>query len=96
MPWPALEQLVALQREVQGLLSHVRAPMLVLHGLLDHTAPVGDSARVVQGVASVRVQRLVFPHSFHQLGLDVDREAAVGAVVEFAESELSRPSEESP
>jgi carboxylesterase len=98
MPWPALDQLVALQREVQGLLAHVRAPMLVLHGLLDHTAPVRDSARIVQGVGSIRVERLVLPHSFHQLGLDVDREAAVTAVVEFAESEIRRPSlpEESP
>jgi carboxylesterase len=98
MPWPALDQLVALQREVQGLLPHVRAPLLVLHGLLDHTAPVADSARIVQGVGSPRVERVVLPHSFHQIGLDVDREAAVTAVVEFARAELrmSAPSEESP
>jgi len=98
MPWPALDQLVALQREVQGLLPHVRAPLLVLHGLLDHTAPVADSARIVQGVGSPRVERIVLPHSFHQIGLDVDREAAVTAVVEFAQSEIRIPAspEESP
>ena len=96
MPWAALDQLVALQREVQDLLPHVRAPLLLLHGLRDHTAPVADSARIVQGVGSIRVQRLVLPHSFHQIGLDVDREAAVGAVVEFAESELRASAQESP
>lgn len=89
MPWPALAQLVALQREVDGLLPHVRAPLLVLHGRLDHTARVEDSARLVQRVGSVRVERTVLPESFHQLGLDVDREAAAAAVVEFAERELA-------
>lgn len=90
VPWPALAELVALQHEVTALLSHVRTPLLVLHGALDHTARVEDSARIVQAVSSARVQRLVLPDSFHQLGLDVDREAAVTAVVEFAQRELAR------
>ncbi len=90
MPWPALAELVALQAEVTDLLPHVRTPLLVLHGALDHIARVDDSARIVQAVASERVQRLVLPESFHQLGLDVDREAAVTAVVEFAQAELAR------
>lgn len=88
MPWPALAQLVALQQEVDGLLPHVRAPLLVLHGRLDHTARVEDSARIVQRVGSVRVERIVLPESFHQLGLDVDRDAAAAAIVEFADREL--------
>jgi carboxylesterase len=98
MPWPALAELVALQEEVTGLLPHVRTPLLVLHGALDHIARVEDSARIVQAVSSPRVQRLVLPDSFHQLGLDVDREAAVTAVVEFAQAELARltPPAESP
>ncbi|HET6582097.1 MAG TPA: alpha/beta fold hydrolase [Nannocystaceae bacterium] len=97
MPWPALAQLVELQGEVDRLLPHVRAPLLVLHGRLDHTAPVEDSARLVQRVGSLRVERVVLPESFHQLGLDVDREAAAAAVVEFAERELADPTaQESP
>jgi carboxylesterase len=96
MPWPALAELVALQREVVDLLPHVRAPLLVLHGRLDHTARVDDSARIVQAVASPRVERIVLPDSFHQLGLDVDREAAVRAVVEFAEAELARGAPQEP
>jgi len=92
MPWPALAQLVALQHEVVNLLPQVRAPLLVLHGRLDHTAPLADSERLVQRVGSTRVERIVLPDSFHQLGLDVDRDAATAAVVRFAVAELGEPS----
>jgi carboxylesterase len=91
MPWPALAQLVALQDEVGELLPHVRAPLLVLHGRLDHTAPVGDSERLAQRTGSVRVQRVILPRSFHQVGLDVDRDAAAAALVRFAVAELGDP-----
>jgi carboxylesterase len=91
MPWPALAQLVALQHEVDALLPHVRTPLLVLHGALDHTARVDDSARLVQRVGSPRVERVILPSSFHQLGLDVDREAALAAIVRFAVAELGDP-----
>lgn len=88
LPWPALAELVALQHEVDGLLERVRAPLLVMHGALDHTAPVDQSARLAQRVASVRLQRLVLPESFHIVGVDVDRDAATAALVRFAEAEL--------
>ena len=91
VPWPTLVEFVALQDEVATLLPHVRAPLLVVHGKLDHTAPVGDSDRLVQRVGSLRVQRLILPRSFHQVGLDVERDEAAAALVRFAVAELGDP-----
>lgn len=90
-PWPSLAELVALQDEVGELLPHVRAPLLVVHGRLDHTAPVANAERIAQRTGSVRVQRLILPRSFHQVGLDVDRDAAAAALVRFAVAELGDP-----
>ena len=85
-PYPALAELLALQEEVAELLPHVRAPALLLHGRYDHTAPVELSAEVSQALGSARVERQVLPRSFHGVGLDLDREQACRATVEFVDS----------
>lgn len=91
VPWPTLVQMIALQDEVATLLPHVRAPMLVLHGRLDHTAPVVNSERLIQRVGATRVERVILPQSFHQVGLDVERDVAAAALVRFAVAELGDP-----
>jgi carboxylesterase len=90
-PYPALAELVALQDEVGELLPHVRAPLLVVHGRLDHTAPVEHGERISMAVGSSRVERLVLPRSFHLVGLDLDREHAGVRIVDFALSVLGDP-----
>ena len=85
-PYPALAELVALQDEVADLLPHVRAPTLLLHGRYDHTAPVELSADVSQALGSARVERQILERSFHGVGLDLDRDEACDAVVEFIDS----------
>lgn len=90
-PYPALAQLVALQAEVTGLLPLVRVPLLLLHGVYDHVAPVEHSARVAQRVSSSSVRRVLLPNSFHIVGLDLDRERACAEVVDFAISVLGAP-----
>jgi len=91
LPFPALAQLLALQREVDALLPFVVAPLLALHGALDRTADPADSARLVQRVGSPRAARRLLPESFHMVGLDIDRDAAVAALVRFALAELGDP-----
>jgi carboxylesterase len=85
-PYPALAELVALQDEVADLLPHVRAPTLLLHGRYDHTAPVELSADVSQALGSSRVERQILERSFHGVGLDLDRDEACDAVVDFIDS----------
>lgn len=90
-PFPALAELVALQREVGDLLPLVRAPLLLLHGRHDHTASVQMAARVAQRVASSQVRKVVLPRSFHILAHDLDRDRACSEIVNFALNVLGSP-----
>lgn len=93
-PFPALAELVALQDEVGDVLPHVRAPLLVLHGRHDHTAPVEFADRVAQRVGSSHVHKVVLPRSFHIVAHDLDREHAQAEVVRFALTVLGPPTPE--
>jgi carboxylesterase len=87
-PFPALAEMIALQDEVTDLLSHVRVPLLLLHGQHDHIAPVEHSSRVAQRVGSSSVHKVVLPRSFHILAHDLDRAEARAEIVRFAASVL--------
>ncbi|MCA9654503.1 MAG: alpha/beta fold hydrolase [Myxococcales bacterium] len=90
-PFPALAELVALQGEVADLLPLVRAPLLLLHGRHDHTAPLELADRVAQRVGSASVRKVVLPRSFHIIAHDLDRELARDEVVAFARRVLGEP-----
>lgn len=90
-PFPALAEFIALQDEVTDLLPLVRAPLLLLHGQHDHTAPVQLADRVAQRVGSSAVHKIILPRSFHILAHDLDRERACDELVGFALSVLGRP-----
>lgn len=97
LPYPTLAELVALQDEVAELLPHVRAPVLIMHGRLDHTTPPEQSARVAQRVGSSRVELQILPRSFHIVGLDLDRDDACAKITRFVTSVLGDPvSKENP
>ncbi len=87
-PYPALAQLVQLQDEVDGLLELVRAPLLLLHGRHDHTAPVELSAVVAQRVSSPSVRRVVLEESFHVVALDVERARVCAEILAFVRATL--------
>jgi len=86
IPYPALVELFALQDEVSLLLPHVRVPVLLLHGRFDHTSRAEQSDEVAQRVSSERVELRILPHSFHVVGLDLDRPQLCQHVVEFVDS----------
>lgn len=90
-PFPALAELVALQDEVADLLPHVRAPLLLMHGQLDHTAPVELADRIAQRVGSSHVRKIILPRSFHIVAHDLDRDRACAEVVDFALHVLGVP-----
>lgn len=95
-PYPALAELIGLQSEVADLLPLVRAPLLLLHGRHDHTAPVELADRVAQRVASPSVRKIILPRSFHIITHDLDRDRARDEVVSFALRVLGSPSAEPP
>ncbi len=82
IPAPALVELGGLMAEVEGLLPAIRAPLLVLHGRKDGTAPVACAAHLA---ARARAERLrILPRSQHVLTLDVERLAVVTELARFA------------
>lgn len=90
-PFSAIAELGALQSDVRGRLGHITAPLLLLHGRYDHTAPLAHSERVAQAVGSERVRRVVLPRSFHIVGVDLDQAQVCAEVVAFARSVLGDP-----
>lgn len=93
-PYAAIAGLADLQRDVRGRLGHIVAPLLLLHGRWDHTAPVVFSERVAQAVSSTRVRRVVLPRSFHIVGVDLDQPQVCDEVVAFARAVLGDPARE--
>jgi carboxylesterase len=89
-PFPALAETIALQDEVDDLLPHVRAPLLLLHGRHDHIAPVEHASRVAQRVGSSSVHKVVLPRSFHIVAHDLDRDQACAEIVRFATAVLGQ------
>lgn len=91
-PYPTLREFMALQDEVRAVLPRVTAPLLLLHGRLDHAASSDDSARVAQTVSSADVRRRVFPRSFHHLAVDLDREEVFEEILSFVHRVTRTPS----
>jgi len=87
-PYAAIAGLADLQTDVRARLAHITAPLLLLHGRYDHTAPPADSERVAQAVSSASVRRVVLPRSFHIVGNDLDRDEVCREVVGFARAVL--------
>lgn len=87
-PYAAIAGLADLQRDVRARLAHITAPLLLLHGRYDHTAPPADSERVAQAVSASSVRRVVLPRSFHIVGDDLDRDEVCREVVGFARAAL--------
>lgn len=92
-PFAAIAELGGLQHDLRARLGHITAPLLLLHGRYDHTAPPEHSERVAQAVASAQVRRVLLPRSFHIVGDDLDRAQVCREVVDFARAALGDPAE---
>jgi esterase/lipase len=68
---------------VDGLLPSVRAPLLVLHGAHDHTAPVGSAHRIAARVTSQPLRLRILPRSYHLLAIDEERTIVAAEVGAF-------------
>ncbi len=83
IPVRALGQLLDFMRIVDGLLPEVRAPLLVLHGEQDHTAPVACATRIASRVSSRELRLRLLPRSYHLLAIDVERDQVAAEVGTF-------------
>jgi carboxylesterase len=77
----ALAQLNAFMRVVDGELESIRAPLMVIHSQLDHTAPVACALRIASAGRARRVRLL--QHSYHLIAVDVERDDVVAECVSF-------------
>jgi carboxylesterase len=84
-PVRALGQLMDFMEQVDAALPEVRAPLLVLHGEHDHTAPVGSAQRIAARAAASELRLRILPESFHLLANDVERTVVAAEVGRFVE-----------
>jgi carboxylesterase len=82
-PVRALGQLLEGMKQVDALLPEVRAPLLVMHGEQDHTAPVACATRIASRVSSRELRLRLLPRSYHLLAIDVERAQVAGEVGTF-------------
>jgi len=83
MPLGALQSLLVLMAEVRSELKHIETPTLVVHGRQDHTVPIADSIALADGLGGPEVERLWLDGSYHLVGIDVDRQAVIDAIIRF-------------
>jgi carboxylesterase len=88
IPTRALGQLLAFMRIADDALPRIAAPVLVLHGARDHTAPVACAARIAD---RARAQRLrILPRSYHLIAADVERDIVAAEINCFVRRAAAR------
>ncbi|MFT3695468.1 MAG: alpha/beta fold hydrolase [Kofleriaceae bacterium] len=81
IPTKALAQLGEFMRVVGGELDKIQAPVLVVHGKHDHTAPVASAAAIADRTHARRVKLL--ERSYHLIAVDVERDIVAEEVRSF-------------
>lgn len=87
-PARALGELLELMELVDAALPDVRAPLLVLHGRQDHTAPVASAHRIAARAAAGELRLRILPRSYHLIANDVERTVVAAEVGHFLERHL--------
>ncbi len=82
VPLSALHQLLVLQKYVQGILSQVRQPALIIHSHQDHTCPRSNVSLLERSLRGP-TRALLLQDSFHVISIDVDKERVASAVTAF-------------
>ncbi len=88
IPVRPLGQLLAFMGVVDDLLPQVTAPLLIVHAVNDHTAPVDSAARIGRRVASLDQRMVRLPASYHLVTIDVERDQVADEVATFFERRL--------
>jgi carboxylesterase len=78
-PVRAIAELAAGMRAVDAALPNIAAPVLVVHGEHDHTAPVACARYIAERTHGALH---VLPRSYHLIAADVERDAVAALVVD--------------
>jgi carboxylesterase len=89
IPTKALGQLLEFFPIVRAALPRVTQPVLVLHAIQDHTAPVACAQTIALATRAVRVRLL--PESFHLIAVDVERDIVAAEVTQFIRRYANAP-----
>lgn len=84
IPVAAAASLLDGQDAVRDRLDRITAPVLVLHGRHDHTAPVSNAHRLYRSLRTPWRRLIVYPRSWHILTHDVEHEQVAADVSAFA------------
>jgi esterase/lipase len=87
-PVRAIAELAAGMRAVDAALTTIAAPVLVVHGEHDHTAPVACARYIAE---RTRGTLLVVPRSYHLIAADVERDVVAAAVIDHVRRHTSAP-----
>ena len=83
LPVAAGLSLQAAWKVVRRALGEVRAPVLLLHSIVDHVVEPENSAIVLAEISSTDVREVLLENSFHVATLDHDAELIVAESVRF-------------
>jgi carboxylesterase len=83
MPLASVHELLRLQRRVRLVLPRIATPILVAHGLHDHTASPEDAQEILRSVGSEVAEWLPLEASAHVATVDHDGPRLAQAVAEF-------------
>ena len=87
IPMKALGELMQFMDVVQGELSQVTQPTLVLHARQDHTAPAACASRIAEATRAKRIR--ILPDSYHLIAVDVERDVVAAEVATFVRQETA-------
>jgi len=90
IPTRALGQLVEFMEIVRDELAAVRTPLLVVHAVNDHTAPVACGRYLRSHVSSSTVRLRELKRSYHVVAIDVERDIVAAEVGTFFEAHQDR------
>jgi carboxylesterase len=96
MPLSGVASLLELGEIVRRDLPSIKAPVLVAHGMRDHTVPFEDSLELAGSIGSAVIERLWLERSGHLLAIDVERRTLVEAVGKFFAQQIAQQSIDPP
>jgi len=83
VPLAAAAELVSLAEVVEAMLPGIAAPALVIAGANDHTVTLSGARRLARRIGDGSARLVVLEHSWHLVGIDVERDECAALVSEF-------------
>lgn len=83
MPYISVHELITLLEEVKLLLPKITAPILIMHGLEDHTTKPDSADFIAEKISSTVKKKIFVPNCGHLLPLAESRDFVFAEVLKF-------------